>query len=39
MDEVGGNPETEQERLATWEDELRTFFAEKKTIRQVTPAP
>jgi hypothetical protein len=39
MDEVGGNPETEQERLATLEDDLRNFFAEKKTIRQVTSAP
>jgi hypothetical protein len=39
MDEVWGKLETEQERLTILEDELHTFFAEHKTIRQVTLAP
>jgi hypothetical protein len=39
MDEIWGNPETEQEQLTILQDELCTFFAEHKTIRQVTLAP
>ena len=39
MEEVWGNPETEQKDLAAFEDGVRVFFAKHKHLRQVTPAP
>jgi hypothetical protein len=39
MNEVWGNPETEQKDLADLEGELRVFFTKHKHLRQVIPAP
>ena len=39
MNEVWGNPETEQQDLTTLEGNLKVFFAKHKNVRQVTPAP
>ena len=39
MNEVWGKPETEQQDLATFEDNLRVFFAKHKAVRQVILAP
>ncbi|KAK1682833.1 hypothetical protein QYE76_043681 [Lolium multiflorum] len=36
MDEVWGNPETEQQVLTTLEGELKIFFAKHKNVRQNT---
>jgi hypothetical protein len=39
MNEVCGQADTEQQHLATLEDNLRVFFAKHKAMRQVTLAP
>ncbi|KAK1664955.1 hypothetical protein QYE76_053114 [Lolium multiflorum] len=39
MNEVWGNPETEQQELTTLEGNLKIFFAKHKNVRQVTLAP
>jgi hypothetical protein len=39
MNEVWGSAETEQQDLATLEDNLRVFFAKHKAVRQVILAP
>ena len=39
MNEVWGKPETEQQDLATFEDNLRVFFAKHKAVHQVILAP
>jgi hypothetical protein len=39
MNEVWGKPETEQQDLATLEDNLLVFFAKHKAVRQVILAP
>jgi hypothetical protein len=39
MNEVWGEPETEQQDLTTLEENLRVFFTKHKTVRQVTLAP
>jgi hypothetical protein len=39
MNEVWGEADTEQQHLATLEDNLRVFFAKHKAVRQVTLAP
>jgi hypothetical protein len=39
MNEVWGEPDPEQQELATLEDNLRVFFVKHKTVCQVTLAP